>query len=153
MNTTPLTLTEIMNCLGADMLSHEAPSDKAPCWVAPVLFNPLDGAPQLQDHEAQMSGDIYALMANRGAKMASKYDALALYTCGWAAPNDGNDEIAPSLHPKRKRVALLCFVTKDGQFGSALKMYGNPEVPDMIIENDGRGQLRDSALAMWDDYK
>ena len=155
MNNTPLTLTEIMNSLGADMLSQEAPSDKAPCWVAPVLFNPLDGAPQLQDHEAQMSGDIYNLMANHGTKMAGKYDALALYTCGWAAPStdDDDNEIAPSLHPKRMRVALLCFATKDGQFGSAMKMYGNPEVTDMIIENNGRGQLRDSALAMWDDHK
>jgi len=152
MNTT-LTLTEVMNCLGADMLSQEAPSDKAPCWVAPVLFNPLDGAPQLQDHEAEMSGDIYELMAEHGTEMAGKYDALALYTCGWAAPNDGGDEIAPSLHPKRKRVALLCLATKDGQFGSALKMYDNPEVTDMLIENDGRGMLRDSALAMWDDHK
>lgn len=152
MNTT-LTLTEVMNCLGADMLSQEAPNDKAPCWVAPVVFNELDGSPQLQDHEAEMAGDIYALMAGRGTKMAGKYDALALYTCGWAAPNDGNDEIAPSLHPKRIRVALLCLVTKDGLFGSALKMYDNPEAPDMIIENEGRGMLRDSAVAMWDDYK
>ena len=152
MNTT-LTLTEIMNCLGADMLPNSAPNEKTQCWIAPVVFHEGDGSPQLQDHETQMAGDIYELMSGRGTKMAGKYDALALYTCGWAAPNDDNDEIAPSLHPKRKRVALLCLVTKDGQFGSAMKMYDNPEAPDMMIENEGRGMLRDSAVAMWDDYK
>ena len=149
---TPLTLTEVMNCLGADLLPNDAPNEGVPCWISPVEFLP-DGVPVTIDKDTQAGMDIYALMENHGTKLASKHDALAIYTVGWAAPNDGNDNLPPSIHPQRKRVALLCLVTKDGQFGSAVKMYGNPEAPDMMIESEGRGQLRDSAVAMWDDHK
>jgi len=151
---TQLTLTEIMNCLGADLLPNDAPNDGVPCWISPVEFLD-DGAPVTIDKDTQAGKDIYALMENYGTKLASEHDALAIYTVGWASPNNGdeNDDLPPSIHPQRKRVALLCLVTKDGQFGSAMKMYGNPEAPDMMIENRGHGQLRDSAVAMWDDYK
>lgn len=147
---TPLTLTEVMNCLGADLLPNDTPTDGVPCWISPVEFLP-DGSPVTIDKDTQAGKDIYALMENHGTKLADKHDTLAFYTCGWASPTNGdeNDDLPPSLHPQRKRVALLCLVSKNGDFGSAMKMYGNPEAPDMMIENEGRGQLRDSALAMW----
>lgn len=147
---TQLTLTEIMNCLGADLLPSDAPDQSTPCWIAPVEFAD-DGAPSTIDKDTQAGLDIYALMALHGTQLASKHDTLALYTCGWASPvtDDEHADTPPSQHPKRMRVAMLCLVTKNGDFGSALKMYGNPEQPDMMIENEGRGQLRDSAVAMW----
>jgi len=147
---TPLTLTEVMNCLGADLLPNDAPNEGVPCWISPVEFLP-DGIPVTIDKDTQAGMDIYALMATCGTKLASEHDALALYTCGWAAPvtDDEHADTPPSEHPKRMRVAMLCLVTKNGDFGSALRMYGNPEAPDMMIENEGRGQLRDSAVAMW----
>lgn len=152
---TPLTLTEVMNCLGADLLPSDAPNQSTPCWIAPVVFHEGDGSPLPYSDEAEVGHDIYQLMAVHGKRMASAYDALALYTCGWASPvtDDEHADTPPSQHPKRMRVAMLCLVTKNGDFGSALKMYGNPEQPDMMIENEGRGQLRDSAVAMWDNHE
>lgn len=152
MNTT-LTLTEIMNSLGADLLPNEAPQNGVPCWISPVEFLD-DGTPVTIDKDTQADMDVYLLMENHGTKLASEHDALAIYTVGWASPiDDENDDLPPSIHPQRKRVALLCLATKCGQFGSAMKMYGNPERPDIMIENEGRGQLRDSAVAMWDKHK
>lgn len=151
---TPLTLTEVMNCLGATFLPDDAPNEGVPCWISPVEFLE-DGAPATIDKDTQADMDIYLLMENHGTKLASKHDALAIYTVGWASPNNGdeNDDLPPSIHPQRKRVALLCLVTKDGHFGSAMKMYDNPDMTDMMIENEGRGLLRDSAVAMWDNAK
>ena len=152
MNTT-LTLNEIMNCLGADILPDFVPMDKNPCWIAPVEFLP-DGAPIVPQPDVKLGMDIYALMGNSGTALAEKHEALAFYTVGWAAPNDGDDgKTAPSEHPNRCRVALLCFATKDGQFGSAMRLYGNPDQQEMLIQDDGEGMLKDCALAMWGEYK
>lgn len=148
---TQLTLTEIMNCLGADMLPEKSVGSEA-SWIGAVEFL-HDGAPIVSPPDTKVGMDIYTLMDDYGTQLAEKHEALAFYTVGWAAPNDGDDEMPPSLHPKRVRVAMLCLVTKDGQFGSAMRMYDNPEHTEMIVENNGRGQLRDSAVALWDDYK
>lgn len=148
---TPLTLTEVMNCLGADMLPDKEQKSET-SWIGAVEFLD-DGAPVVSQPDTKVGMDIYSLMENEGTRLAEKHEALAFYTVGWAAPNDGDDEMPPSLHPKRCRVAMLCLVTKDGQFGSALRMYGNPEQTEMMIQDDGQGQLKDSALAMWGDYK
>ena len=45
---------------------------------------------------------------------------LSLTTAGWASPN--NDETAPSLHPERQRVALVCvFDLATGTTTSAIR--------------------------------
>jgi len=149
---TPLTLTEVMNLLGADNLSTKAPNGKTLAWLAPVSFD-ADGHPIIANDEKHTHGDLYDLLLGAGKELATEHDALAFWTCGWASPvtDDEHPELPPSLHPKRKRVSMLCLVTKNGDFGSALQMYGNPEQTEMIIgDNEGSGQLRDVALTLWD---
>lgn len=56
------------------------------------------------------SGDVYQALDTAAALVPNAATRLAIVTCGWAAPTDETDtqDIAPSLHPKRQRVALVC---------------------------------------------
>ena len=150
MNT--LTLTDKMNLLGAVALSPDTPpSHKGKAWIAPVSYDE-DGNPVIRHDEKLEDGDIYQLLAKAGV-MLSDNEELAFYTAGWAAPTtpDEDDEmIAPSQHPERRRVAMLCLVGKNGDFGSALRFYGDPTNTELMVENGGQGTLRESALAIWD---
>lgn len=149
MNT--LTLTDKMNLLGAVALSPDTPpSPKVKAWIAPVSYDE-NGNPVIRHDEKLVDSDIYQLLATAGG-MLSNNDELAFYTAGWAAPTDENDDetVAPSQHPERRRVAMLCLVGKNGDFGSALRFYGDPTNTELMVQNDGQGALRDSALAIWD---
>lgn len=55
-------------------------------------------------------GDIYQALDTAAPLVPRTATRLAIVTCGWAAPTDDadNDDTAPSLHPKRQRVALVC---------------------------------------------
>lgn len=146
-----LTLTDKMNLLGeANLSPNTPPSEGGKAWIAPVSYDE-DGYPFVQHQARLVDGDIYRLLDKAGA-LLSDNDELAFVTAGWAAPTDENDDetVAPSQHPKRRRVAMLCLVTKNGDFGSALRFYGDPENTELMVENGGQGTLRESALAIWE---
>ena len=91
-------------------------------------------------------GDVYQLLTKVGTrptKAAKTADALTVTTCGWAAPTDDNDDIPPSLHPKRRRVALVVTVNPaTGETVSALRFADDPD----IITDHGQatGSLADA---------
>ena len=94
---------------------------------AAVLATHGDTTTQL----AEMA-DVYALLTKVGTrptKAAKTADALTVTTGGWAAPTGDDDELPPSLHPKRRRVALAVSVhAATGQTVSALRFADDPEV-------------------------
>lgn len=145
-----LTETQI-KMLGSAHLSPDlpSPSEKVKCWVAPVVVDDKGDAKTLTEL-ADYGMDIYDLLNTAGRRWASEYDRIAFYTVGWASPNDGNDETPPSQHPDRKRVALLCVVTSIGGFHSAMFMWDNPECPEMMIQDDGQGALKEMAMSLYE---
>ena len=144
------TLTETMTKLGETNLSPDNPPEKGTmCWVAPVVSNE-QGEPVIVTELKEFGMDIYDLIETRASAWADDYKQFVLYTCGWASPNDSDGDIAPSQHPERKRVALVCLATNEGEFGSAMRIWNDPNNGDLLIENEGKGNLRDMAIAIWD---
>lgn len=142
-------LEKIMEKLGNDFLSPDIhPTVGQPCWVAPVLINEKGEATVVFDN-AEYGGDIYNLLDTYGRVWANDYEQIAFYTCGWAAPIS-NDDIAPSEHPERKRVALMCLAKKSREFGSVMRMWGNPDMTELVVENSGKGALKEMATSLWD---
>lgn len=65
------------------------------------------------DHEQLLatSQDVYAALANARLDQGTPAPLyLSVTSAGWASPAD-NSDIAPSLHPKRQRVALACVIS------------------------------------------
>jgi len=59
--------------------------------------------------EVLRSGDVYQALTEAADKITADANAIAVITCGWAAPveNDDTDNTPPSLHPNRQRVCLV----------------------------------------------
>ena len=103
------------------------------------IENNLDGALRisfLAEH-----GDVYELLDARGSSIARMFDAAAVLTCGWAAPVDdgGDDDMPPSLHPRRRRVRLV-VVVGDAGVGSVLRFADTPDEiitdPDAVLASN-----------------
>lgn len=129
--TTDLSMVEIVTLLGADHLNASPNEDKSKARCAPVAF--ADGHPVLVLDAEQRHADVYNLLDS--VKPDPMVNYYAVITAGWASPVDGN-ECAPSQHPERKRVELLCLASRDGRIASALSMSGNDE----LITDDGQAQ-------------
>ena len=81
---------------------------------------------------------------------------LAVHTTGWAAALDSDIEFKgpASMHPERRRVALVTVKTVEG-LGSALSFANNPD--EIITDDQGEGQLSDALeecllKMMWQGY-
>jgi hypothetical protein len=109
----------------------------------------LDGALRisfLAEH-----GDVYELLESRSSSVARMFDAAAVLTCGWAAPvDDGtDDDLPPSVHPRRRRVRLVVVVGDLG-VGSVLRFA---DTPDETVTDPGhaKGSLADAVERLWHD--
>ena len=96
-------------------------------------------------------GDVYELLESRGSAIARMFDAAAVLTCGWAAPvdDDADDDLPPSVHPRRRRVRLVVVVGDTG-VGSVLRFA---DTPDEIVTDPGnaKGSLADAVERLWRD--
>lgn len=78
-------------------------------------------------------GDVYEAL-NKVVTLIPRTDnRVAIVTCGWAAPVDDDDatysEVAPSLHPRRRRIALVCVHdVGTGETVSSLKFDDSEEI-------------------------
>ncbi|NCA13403.1 MAG: hypothetical protein EBS89_04610 [Proteobacteria bacterium] len=95
-------------------------------------------------------GDVYELLASPKARSVAKdSEFVAILTCGWASPitEDGDDEVAPSQHPQRRRVRLFIVASRKG-VASVLRFRDDPENP---ITDDGqaRGSLADAVQQLF----
>lgn len=94
--------------------------------------------------------DVYELIATDDIELlveASSYDYLTIGTCGWAAPtnenNDEDNEIAPSQHPERKRVKLLC-TSNTIQIGSSIMFKDKQDEEPINDFGKAKGSLADA---------
>ncbi len=108
--------------------------------------------------EQHQHGDIYALLMNAtsNAGQLGKCDGIILRTCGWAAPVTGDeneDDVMPSVHPKRRRVALVIVAPVNADYSiSALRFSDDDDVIIQDTSRDGapQGELPE-ALAIFMD--
>ena len=138
-------IEQMLTLLGTDNLPKDATNiGKQSCWIAPVIMTDEGHPVVVQDgkHEGE---DIYDLVAGYGKSLSAISDMVILYTVGWASPVvDGEEDVPPSQHPKRVRVALIALATKDGQFGSAVRLGDDTE---LMIDTSGHGMMRDFAMS------
>lgn len=140
---TDLSMAQIVTLLGTDYL-NKTPAESMPkARCAPVAF--ANGSPILVLDYEQKNGDVYELIESITPEPFVNY--YAVITGGWAAPNDGNDMLPPSLHPERRRVELLIVAGRDGSIASALQMAGNEELT--IDEGKATGALADAVAGIF----
>lgn len=75
--------------------------------------------------------------------------SVAITTQGWASPRntETDDNVAPSQHPQRRRVALFIMVTQSGEMASVLRFSDKPN--ETVTDNgDARGSLAEALLEM-----
>lgn len=93
--------------------------------------------------------DVYELLDAPTSAISKMFDAAVVLTCGWAAPLDDDEpsDLAPSRHPRRRRVRLVVTVC-DGGVASILRFADTPEE---IVTDDGaaRGTLADAVNSLW----
>lgn len=100
--------------------------------------------------EVTRHGDVYELLKAKDAVSAlAENDAVLLATCGWAAPvaeDEDGDELAPSQHPKRRRVRLAVSVSDKG-VASVLRFQDEPE--DTVTDDgNASGSLADAVMSL-----
>ncbi len=141
--TTEMSMVEIVTLLATDYLNSTPKNNMPKARCAPVMFS--DGSPILVIDAEQRDIDVYRLLDSVKPEPSVNY--YAVITGGWASPvSDDDDEIAPSLHPLRKRVELLVVTSRDGQVASALSMEGK----DLIIdEGKAQGSLAEAVKNIW----
>ena len=95
--------------------------------------------------EISKNGDVYELLSDKeSVKALADYDQVLVATCGWASPveQDGDDEIPPSAHPKRRRVRLACYLSDEG-VASVLRFSDTPD-ETVTDEGNAKGSLADA---------
>jgi len=99
----------------------------------------------IQFEPIKTAEDVYELIGDSPEvyEAVNEYDLITIATCGWAAPNDNNNEIAPSKHPERKRVRLLTTANTNYQFGSSISFKDTPDEPVFDYGN-AKGALADA---------
>jgi len=142
-NTTDLSVAEIVALLGTDCLNNKPTVNNSPSLArcAPVAFH--NGSPIWVKDMEQSGRDVYELLDSVSPDNSANY--YGVITGGWASPVD-DGEIAPSLHPLRKRVELLVVTSRDGSIASALSMAGESLVID---EGKASGSLADAVGAIF----
>jgi hypothetical protein len=122
----------------------------------------IDDNSEVQVERIMRSNDIYDLiekmMNDRGS--IKSYDMFTFTTCGWAAPvsndnevlDENGEEVAPSAHPKRRRVKLYSNVTPSGMISSLISFEDDP---DDIAYNSGNqsGRLHDAFVELIKDIQ
>jgi len=107
---------------------------------------------EIQFEKITSNVDIYDMLDESNIEVIEQvqdYDLITIQTNGWAAPidhdNDENNEIPPSQHKDKRRVALLITANTNSQVGSAIIFQDNPYNPEFDWGN-AEGQLNDAFI-------
>jgi aspartokinase len=104
--------------------------------------------PTIVSQPLDASGDVYELLDTAMvADALQAYGYAAVITCGWAAPladDDENTEVAPSKHPKRRRVRLV--LVTDGISITSVLRFSDTQDEKMVDEGQATGSLADALL-------
>lgn len=98
-------------------------------------------------------GDVYELLDNPLSSLVAKMShAVAVETCGWAAPvsniDDDDEVVIPSQHPQRRRVRLFAVHNGKG-FASALR-FGDDWLNPVYDYGDAQGNLADAIASLYE---
>ena len=119
-----LSVLDIATRLATDIFVDEPTLRMSNAKFAPVVFT-AEGIPIIDEPMAEIGDDVYELLSD--ASLGEFYDYCVLITSGWASPH-GDDDIAPSQHPERRRVNLLCVASREGKQASAMRLAGSDEL-------------------------
>lgn len=141
-------LRQVAKELAADLLA----GDKAASTGTTILayYEPRNGTPRRVVRVIENAGDPYNAAKAAAHKMPTDADAVLLTCAGWAAPQDDDDpqpNTPPSLHPKRKRCALVVARTltrKAPAIVSALALTGDDDIKTATDDHTGTGPLADA---------
>jgi hypothetical protein len=104
--------------------------------------------PTIASQPLDASGDVYELLdTTMVADALQAYGYASVITCGWAAPltdDAETNEVAPSKHPKRRRVRLV-LVTNGIGIASVLR-FSDTQDETMVDEGQATGSLADALL-------
>jgi hypothetical protein len=104
--------------------------------------------PTIASQPLDASGDVYELLdTTMVADALQAYGYASVITCGWAAPltdDAETNEVAPSKHPKRRRVRLV-LVTDGISIASVLR-FSDTQDETMVDEGQATGSLADALL-------
>jgi hypothetical protein len=107
-----------------------------------------ENSPTIASQPLDASGDVYELLdTTMVADALQAYGYAAVITCGWAAPladDDENTEVAPSKHPKRRRVRLV--LVTDGISITSVLRFSDTQDETMTDEGQAVGSLADALL-------
>lgn len=132
-------LKQLAKELAADLLAGDKSGNTGTTILA--YYEPNAGTPRRVVPVVEHAGDPYKATEQAAHQMPTDADAVILTCAGWAAPQDDDDpqpNTPPSLHPKRKRCALVVARTltrTPPAIISALALTGD----DDIKTNDGTG--------------
>ena len=104
--------------------------------------------PTIASQPLDASGDVYELLdTTMVADALQAYGYASVITCGWAAPltdDAETNEVAPSKHPKRRRVRLV--LVTDGIGITSVLRFSDTQDETMIDEGQATGSLADALL-------
>jgi len=107
---------------------------------------------QIQFEKIGSSLDIYDMLDGGNTELIEQvknYDLITIQTNGWAAPidydEDENNQTPPSLHSKKRRVALLITANTNSQIGNAIIFQDDPYNPQFDWGN-AEGNLNEAVL-------
>ena len=104
--------------------------------------------PTIASQPLDASGDVYELLdTTMVADALQAYGYASVITCGWAAPladDSESNEVAPSNHPKRRRVRLV--LVTDGIGITSVLRFSDTQDETMVDEGQATGSLADALL-------
>lgn len=104
--------------------------------------------PTIASQPLDTSGDVYELLdTTTVADALQAYGYASVITCGWAAPltdDAETNEVAPSKHPKRRRVRLV--LVTDGIGITSVLRFSDTQDETMVDEGQATGSLADALL-------
>lgn len=109
-----------------------------------MLLSVIEGDEGVAITLASEHSDVYDLLDSEDTTQVAKVsDCIAVVTSGWASPIDGSEsDVAPSAHPKRRRVRLLVMASREGM-ASILRFEDDPENP-ILDDGEAKGTLADA---------
>lgn len=139
-------LKQLAKELAADLLAGDRSGNTGTTILA--YYEPRNGTPRRVVRVIENAGDPYKATEQAAHKMPTDADAVLLTCAGWAAPTDDDETpTAPSLHPKRKRCALVVARTltrKTPAIVSALALTGDDDIKTNDDTGTGTGPLADA---------
>ena len=145
------TLTQEQFKSAVEVISKQVPVDynSSKALMYGVVFDEND---QITFNKISENGDVYEMLNPFNVVWKMKgYDFFTIVTCGWAAPIKDDisedEQVAPSLHPEKRRVMLTVNATTDSKIGSIITFQDDPD-NQVFDYGDARGSLAEAVLEL-----